>query len=247
MNRQRIIVNADDFGKSPEVNHGIAVCFERRLIDRTTLMVNMPYAAEAIELAVKQGFIDQVGLHLNLTEGKPLTEDIMHLGCSENGDCMTKGLIPWLRHRVSLNGFERNALKKEIEAQIRLFRDYGLRSVHIDSHHHVHNEMHILGLAISAAKNHGFKSMRMLRNLMTGNNFSDAVKLAYKHIQNRRIAMNFIHTDYFGSLNDYIAYGSVKRGSIEIMVHPTYSDNGLADTVESGNLEIQLKNIDRWN
>ena len=39
-----VIVNADDFGISEEVNNAIKLAFERGLIQRTTLMVNMPYA-----------------------------------------------------------------------------------------------------------------------------------------------------------------------------------------------------------
>ena len=71
-----IVRNADDFGKSTEINNAILTCFKDGLIDRTTIMVNMPGADEAAELAREEGFFDKVGLHLNLTEGEPLTDEI---------------------------------------------------------------------------------------------------------------------------------------------------------------------------
>ena len=70
------IVNADDFGLNQSVNRAIAESFRNGLCLNTTLIVNMPYADEAVEIAYKEGFSDRVGLHLNLTEGVPLTEPI---------------------------------------------------------------------------------------------------------------------------------------------------------------------------
>ncbi len=51
-----IIVNADDFGKNEEVSRAVLEAFEEKLITRTTLMVNMPYADKAVELAKQKGF-----------------------------------------------------------------------------------------------------------------------------------------------------------------------------------------------
>ena len=46
-----MIINADDFGYSESVNKAISDCFERGLINRTTIMVNMPHAEEATAMA----------------------------------------------------------------------------------------------------------------------------------------------------------------------------------------------------
>ena len=68
-----LIVNADDFGLNEIENRAIAEAFEKGLIDRTTLLVNMPFAEDAMRLASEKGFADRVGLHVNLTSGRPLT------------------------------------------------------------------------------------------------------------------------------------------------------------------------------
>ena len=71
-----IIVNADDFGRDEESTRAILECFRRGYINQTTLMVNMPCAEKAVVLAREAGFADKIGLHLNLTQGMPLTESI---------------------------------------------------------------------------------------------------------------------------------------------------------------------------
>ena len=103
MIKQTIIVNADDFGSSIEANEGIAVSFQQQLIDRTTLMVNMPSASEAVKLASELGFTDRIGLHLNLTEGVPLTESIKDTILTDNSGNLTKNFIAVLRHGHKLN------------------------------------------------------------------------------------------------------------------------------------------------
>lgn len=43
----RIIVNADDFGMSSQINHAIVEAFQKNLISSTTMMANMPAFDEA--------------------------------------------------------------------------------------------------------------------------------------------------------------------------------------------------------
>ena len=49
----KLIINADDFGISSSVNRAIVYAFSNNMITNTTLMVNMPYADEAVELEGK--------------------------------------------------------------------------------------------------------------------------------------------------------------------------------------------------
>ena len=81
-----MIINADDFGYSESVNEAICQCFNRGLINRTTIMVNMPEAENAAEIAKNNGFFHRVGLHINLTEGRAMTEE-----CRNSSLCDEKG------------------------------------------------------------------------------------------------------------------------------------------------------------
>ena len=83
----KTIINADDFGKTQSINSAICECFANGYITSTTLMVNMPFADEAVKLAKENGFWEKVGLHLNLTEGIPMNKKLasFELFCDQDG------------------------------------------------------------------------------------------------------------------------------------------------------------------
>ena len=78
----RIIINADDFGKSPERNQAINDSFAQGMIRSAGLIVTGKYLPEAIELAKEGKYMDKLHLHFNLSanllqegsEDAPLTE-----------------------------------------------------------------------------------------------------------------------------------------------------------------------------
>ncbi|UKK49484.1 ChbG/HpnK family deacetylase [Prevotella sp. E9-3] len=78
----RIIINADDFGKSPRRNQAINDSFTQGLICSAGLIVTGKYLPEAIELAKAGKYMDKLHLHFNLSanllqegsEDAPLTE-----------------------------------------------------------------------------------------------------------------------------------------------------------------------------
>ncbi len=71
---QRLIINADDFGLCESVNKGIVEAHTKGVLTSTTIMANMPAAEQAVELAKNLPTLG-VGVHLNLTNGKPLCQD----------------------------------------------------------------------------------------------------------------------------------------------------------------------------
>ena len=116
MIKKNILINADDFGISHTVNKAVVYCFANNLINRTTLMVNMDFCDEAVELSIKNNFSQSVGLHLNLVEGTPLTDDIKQTAfCSANGR-FSKEFFKNPRNRFYLSKKIKQSLKKEIEA-----------------------------------------------------------------------------------------------------------------------------------
>ena len=66
MSRRVLIVNADDFGRSPGVNQGVIRAHEQGIVTSATLMVRWPAAAEAAAYARRSSL--SVGLHLDLGE-----------------------------------------------------------------------------------------------------------------------------------------------------------------------------------
>lgn len=230
-----IIINADDFGINSEVNQAICECFSKKLIDRTTLMVNMPFADEAARLAKEQQFFDHVGLHLNLTSGKPLTEKIAQnqLFCDHAG-YFHAGFYKSTMKRLYMSPADVQMIRDELEAQIKKYLEYGFTCRHLDSHHHVHTNLPILKALIPLIKQNQIRTVRLGRNLFHKERFFNVI---YKKFYNGKLQrMQVCASQYFGSYADYIRYmsdPSIDQAAFEvkyqteIMVHPMYDKNGI--------------------
>jgi predicted glycoside hydrolase/deacetylase ChbG (UPF0249 family) len=134
---RRIVINADDFGLCEGVNKGIAEAHSKGVLTSATLMANMPAAKKAVDLAKHLPKLG-VGVHLNLTNGKPLCqdEDVKRLLNTE-GDF---GLSPGKLAIVSIvTGKVRAAIETELAAQIQWVIDRGIKPTHLDSHKHIHS------------------------------------------------------------------------------------------------------------
>ena len=70
--RVRLIVNADDFGMAPAITDAIIDCHRRGIVTSTSLMANLPAAEHAAWRAQEVPGLG-VGIHLNLTQGPPLS------------------------------------------------------------------------------------------------------------------------------------------------------------------------------
>lgn len=245
-----LYINADDFGKNEGINRAICVAFEKGYITSTTLMANMSAASEAYRLACDGGFADRVGIHLNITEGMPLTEAIRSnpLVCAPDGS-FNSAFYHSTKYRLYMDKLAIDQIKDEFDAQISMFLELGFSKLHIDSHHHVHTNYPVfLALKALAAK-YDIEYVRLSRNMYRGGSIPNNI---YKRFYNLAVKKLAVHTsDRFGSYKDYLKFFSldpmraadrikeppeamkrmVKEKNIEIMVHPMYSAEGeLMDT-----------------
>src|SRR3989454_3680681 len=113
MSMKYLIVNADDFGASIGINRGVLDLHHRSMVTSTSLMINMPAASDAVDVAATAPELD-IGLHVTLTN-----EDATPL--------------------VDFNDADRCAA--ELQAQIERFEAaLGRLPTHIDSHQNVHRD-----------------------------------------------------------------------------------------------------------
>ena len=230
-----MIINADDFGYSESVNRAICKCFEDGTINRTTILVNMPSSEEALSLARENGFFESVGLHINLTEGKALSEECRKSPlCDENGFLKGEFHVPF-KARLFLPKAIRKAIRAEVEAQMKKFVEMGFPLRHADSHNYTHSYLSVYGETKKLFKKYGFTSTRISRNV-SADKFSLPFAL-YKSffnylIKNLKVNGKKISTtEYFGSVQDYIGVNNKEtiKYDIELMTHPDYIDGVLTD------------------
>lgn len=123
-----IIVNADDFGLSPSVNKGIIEAHRNGIVTSTTVMMNMPYAYEAIQY--RKAFPNLgFGVHLVLTQGMALGKDYQTL-TYENGI--------FKEENIRQRSFDIDEVIQEWTLQIDAFYEMGIKPTHLDSHQSIH-------------------------------------------------------------------------------------------------------------
>ncbi len=125
-----LIVNADDCGYSPGINRGIMHTLRKGIVTSTTLMVNQPYSRHAVGLLKRWGLLS-VGLHLNLTRGRPISRPkFVSTLVNEAGLFHPPKSIYYLPINVK-------EVEKEIEAQLGTIFKQELVPTHLDAHHHL--------------------------------------------------------------------------------------------------------------
>ena len=233
----KTFINADDFGYSETVNQAVAECFRRGVINRTTLMVNMPEAENAATLAKENGFFHRVGLHINLTEGPAMSEECRQSQlCDENGFLRGRFHVP-IAARFFLNRGISRAIYAETRAQILKYMKMGFSLMHADSHNYTHTYFSVARVVNPLLSQYRFTSVRISRNIPPEN--ISLLFRPYKYFYNKNISKlnaggkQVYTTKYFGDVADFEAYEKTKTvdGDLELMTHPTFGPNGaLLDT-----------------
>ena len=234
----KFLVNADDFGKSSDFNAGVRESFKKGIINRTTIMVNMPDSEEARDIAFSEGFADRVGLHLNFVEGRALSKE-----CRKSELCDVDGFFKGefykgLKGRFFLDRKTQLAIKKECEAQVKKYIDMGFTLMHADSHNYTHTYWSVAKNVRGILKKYKFTSVRISHNIPP-ENISFPFKI-YKYLINNFVfnwrvdGKEVYKTKYFGSLEDYLQFSEKRKlkGYLEIMVHTRMNENGIIDDVE---------------
>lgn len=153
----RLIINADDFGLSPGINQGVLRLFDNNRLTSTSLVVNMPSSTDAVEQALIRPAM-RVGLHLNLTTGRPLLPpDRVASLVTDEGDFLSTSafLLRLMTGRLDLNEVE-----AELGTQIETYLKTGLEPAHIDSHMHLHALPTVGNLVADLAESYGIGIMR---------------------------------------------------------------------------------------
>lgn len=130
---KRIVLCADDYGQAPPISKGILALAEQNRLSATSCLVNGPHWREHAEwLKPFWGKID-IGLHLNLTEGAPLS----HAYQNEYGKEFFS--LTTLMRKSLLRQLNQDIIEAECRAQLDQFAQVmGTLPDFIDGHQHVH-------------------------------------------------------------------------------------------------------------
>ena len=173
----RLIVNADDFGRSREINRAVIRAHRAGVLTSASLMVAGQAAQQAVELARENPTL-AVGLHVVVVDGPAVLPpgripDLVDASGHFANAPVELGL------RYALSPAARCQLRTEIAAQFQRFADTGLPLSHVDGHQHMHMHPVVFDLVEPLARQFGARGIRVVR---------DELRVSLRHERDRVLA-----------------------------------------------------------
>lgn len=222
---KKLIVNADDCNLTPAVTQTILQCHRRGIVSSTTWLVNLPCTANLVKKIRKEKKLG-VGLHLNLTLGRPLRRSSgLGLILDEGNRFSKKKVFERLWGRNQKRRIPQalpkklvQSIQREYAAQVSSFKKIFHRlPTHLDTHHQVHDHPAILRCLIGIARRY-------------------RIPVRQSRAMNSR-RLKFRTSDYFfGDLSAQHPWSQKKlkdclrhlpEGVSEVMCHPGRNDSAL--------------------
>ncbi len=223
---RRLIVNADDFGMTRGVSAGILLAHRHGIVTSTTMLVTADVDREQLAAALDSGL--GMGIHLNLTLGKPLT----------GARSLVDGDGRFVRDaRRAAARAEAREVEGELEAQVERFVALTRRApTHLDTHHHVGLYAPVDEVLLRAARRLGV-----------------AVRSQTAQARARARTAALKTPDYFFGESGPAPYWSAARlrqilrvlppGVSELMTHPGQFDEALATSRYGRQRETELAGL----
>ena len=238
-----VVVNADDFGFSPEITEGILRAHRRGIVTSTTVAANMPSAADAVARLVEAPSLG-VGVHLNVSQGPPLSDAGRRLAGA--GGVMDRSAMGVLLACAARPGLL-DAVAAEFDAQIRWLLDRGVHPTHLDSHRHIHAFPAVFPRVLALARRYDVRAIRWCSETLPGGGWpaAEARQLAVaravdacsrlgallaggRRLRACRGTWGIAHTGRVDAEWLVRTAARVRRGAWEIMTHPGL--DGAAET-----------------
>ena len=245
---RNLIVNADDLGWTQGVNRGIVEAHRNGIVTSASLLANGWAFEEGVQSALQSPRLG-VGVHLNLSDGKPLApaRQVKSL-LDENGNF--SGGPETLLFRLTAKSLDAREVELEWNAQIEKVRAAGIRPTHLDGHKHVQMLPGLFAVALRLAKKHGIEAVRVSHEasslraaLNSGGETAGlmlkqgvqarGLKLLARDARKMAERAGIAAADYFCGIAQTGALtkkgiqqmlASLPEGTTELMCHPGYAD-----------------------
>jgi predicted glycoside hydrolase/deacetylase ChbG (UPF0249 family) len=262
-----LIVNADEFGLTEGVNHGILKVHRQGIVTSTTMVANEHAFDHAVAVAQKERSL-AIGVHLNITHGSPVLPEVRVFSLVDE-----EGLFYRRKRflqRMVAGQIDIVHVEDEFRAQIEKVMEAGLQPSHLDSHESIHMYPAIFRVLAGLAREFRLP-VRLQDEPMSRNSFaSSAAYLRYlsseafaknqvmKALSHRyRVLLrdwgiptsdNFLST--FNCLRkdpDNLERAltreieNLRPGVTELMVHPGFSDSLLESSLDGGYQAAMLR------
>ncbi len=234
---RRLIVNADDFGFTRDVNEGILACHREGILTATTLMATGLAFRHAVDLAKANPSLD-VGCHLVLVQGPGLPPH-----------------IPALIQAILLRQI--NVLT-HLRRQLEIVFKAGIRPTHLDTHKHTHLIPAVLDAVLRVSQEFGIRYIRKPADFnrdacapLTTQAISACMRSALRGFDTKLERAHARRTNHFTGFqltgrmtpeNLAETLAALPEGITELMCHP-----GLLGTeLPAANTRLKQSRVEEW-
>jgi chitin disaccharide deacetylase len=212
---KRLIINADDFGFTRDVNAGIVHAHTHGVLTSTTLMANGDAFDDAVQLGGQTPTLD-IGAHLVLVQGRSL---------------ISGAPFPETPQRLLADlALGRWNAYTELRAQIEKIIAAGIKPTHLDSHKHTHLVPAIFRTLVRLAREFEIPYVRLPLDASAPFSRMPCAAAArfYKGVARRfgvRMTDHFLGFRLTGSFTEDTFAAALSRlpeGTTEFMCHPGF-------------------------
>ncbi|MFA5159082.1 MAG: ChbG/HpnK family deacetylase [Candidatus Omnitrophota bacterium] len=217
MKQKTLIINADDCNLTFQVSEAILKAHENGIVTSTTFLINLPADPGVVrELLARKKL--GVGLHLNVTLGKPVAKPklvrslLQKDGCFKKKDQYSSKKLPPV-----------SEIAEEFKAQLQKFvKVFNRLPTHVDVHHHMHDFRPFLEALATIAQRYDLP-IRWTR-LLT----EPEIKSKHKSLRTTDHFYGNIdpHTFWTEEVLRHLLF-TLPEGTSEIMCHPGWVDDEL--------------------
>ncbi len=231
----RLIVNADDFGYSPEISRGIIECAQKGIVTATGVFGNAPGLGETIRMLGDAPALEP-GMHFALSHGEPLTVAMRHALTRFGGRFPEKFPMAMLIARGRVG---ETMVRDELRAQVDACLRHGMRIAFLNAHEHLHLHPRVYPIVCAIARELGVRFVRITQpDVVGGGGLGGLVRgaivrgLAPRAIEGIESGVRFLGLARSGRIDfAYLqaAFARLRPGcAYELMCHPGFFDPALA-------------------
>ena len=240
--RIRLVINADDFGMTPEISRGIIQAHRTGIVTSTSLLGNCADLESARALLADAPTLG-VGIHLSLIGGHPVSDPARLPSLTDGGGrFLTRSsefFARWLKGQI-----DEGEVDRELDAQIARARAAGIVPDHLDTHHHL-GFLPAVGRAMEAAAHrHGITGIRTLfekptlswvaepargleAGLLTGLGWLSRRKMGM--LRHGPQSWGFVESGRLDEVRILEIIGRLGAGDHELICHPAEADTAARD------------------
>ncbi|MFA6383539.1 MAG: ChbG/HpnK family deacetylase [Parcubacteria group bacterium] len=215
--RDKFILNADDFGRSPEANTNILSLAKSGKLDRVSVLITRTFSSEEAAELLQTGA--KIDLHLDLPSGARIR------GHGQKTSTLQGSFLFLLKY--FLRQITPIKIEREWTGQLQKFQKiFGKSPDGINSHQHIHFFPAYFKIILRLAQEYKINFVRFGKSGLLDSDNSTYKILCRLHKKNERLfaASNLNSSDFMASL-DWIRNfekftNNLPKGEIELVCHP---------------------------